>query len=171
MLCEREPAGADAERFLCVHELVSKSERPPPGFTTPVSLRHIRSTRAGPRRRIIMGNTSHVPPSHRTATSDRTLGASGRRKGEGARGVHDGSPSCVQTSRGHPRGRAGARAQSAVEGMRGRDAVQRGRTSPARGPRRPTSPQTLMSGFAPRGSHVARRGSSVLQLCVPGPRG
>ena len=63
-----------------MHELVSKFERPPPGFTTPVSLRHIRSTRAGPRRRIIMANISHVPPSHRTATSDRTLRASGRRK-------------------------------------------------------------------------------------------
>ena len=32
-------------------------------------------------------------------------------------------------------------------------------------------PANVMSGFAPRGSHVARRGSSVLPLCVPGPRG
>ena len=45
VLCEREPASANAERFLCVHELVSKLERPP-GYTTSVCLRHIRSTLA-----------------------------------------------------------------------------------------------------------------------------
>ena len=44
----------------------------------------------------------------------------------------------------------------AVEGMRGRDTVQRGRAPPARGPRRPTSPRAGCPGL--RRAGVTRRG-------------
>ena len=73
VLREREPpSSASAERFLCVHERVSKFERPP-CVTTPVCLRHIRSNSCECTTAYHQGDRSHVPPSHRAATSGRTL--------------------------------------------------------------------------------------------------
>lgn len=73
VLCEREPPPwASAERSLCVHERVSKFERPP-GVTTPVCLRRIRSNSCECTTAYHQGDRSHVPPSHRAATSGRTL--------------------------------------------------------------------------------------------------
>ena len=170
VLCGREPPpSASAERFLCVHARVSKFERPSGRHDAGVFEAHwLKLVRV--RDRVSPGR--HVARPTSTPRSDKRshFEAGGRRK---ARAPAECTTAPPRASKRVEATRVGGPelVHSAVEGMRGRDTVQRGRAPPRARPSPPHFPANVMSGFAPRGSHAARRGSSVLPLWVPGPRG
>ena len=141
VLCEREPPpSASAERFFVRArtglQIRAPSVRHDAGVFEAHSLKLARvHDRVSPGRQV--ARPTFTPRSDKRSHFE----AGGRRK---ARAPAEYTTARPRASKRVEATRVGGPelVHSAVEGMRGRDRVQRGRAPPARGPRRPTSPRT-----------------------------